>query len=69
MAGDGVVAQVALGAGVEGALVRCGQPVGVERKVTPIRGERIGGEAVFDPERVDEAVDRALAGGARGGGA
>jgi hypothetical protein len=45
---------------VERALLGFGKPISVERQVAPIGRERVRGQAVLDPQRIDEAVDRLL---------
>src|SRR4029453_19298580 len=58
MTRERVLAQVALARIEQGAAVFAREPGGEQRQVAPIRGERVCGEALLDPERVDEAVDR-----------
>jgi hypothetical protein len=38
------------------------EPLAVELQITPVRGERVVREAVFDPQRIDKTVNRNLAG-------
>ena len=47
---------------VEPAAVRPRKPIAVELEVAPVGRERVRGQAIFDPQRVDEAIDRGLAG-------
>ena len=54
--------QVGLGAGLQ-QLARCVlQPGCIQAQVTPVSGQRQCRQPVLDPQRVDEAVDRGLAG-------
>ena len=41
-------------------------PFGEEREVAPVRRQRVGRQALLDPDRVDEAVDRCRAGRGHG---
>jgi hypothetical protein len=66
MARDGVAEQIGFAARIDRALLARGEPVGVQRQVTPIRRERVRAQAVLDPGGIDEAIDRGLAGRARG---
>ena len=64
VAGDGVFAQVGF-ACIEQRLAGAPlEPGGEQRQVAAIGGQRVGGEAVLDPQRLDEAIDRL---GIRGG--
>jgi hypothetical protein len=58
-----VAAQVGLARVDERAAALAREPVGEQRQVAPVGGERVGGEPLLDPERVGEAVDRGRAGG------
>jgi hypothetical protein len=50
--------QVALERAVDAAALVLAQPGGVEREVAAVGGQRQAGQAVLDPQRVDEGVDR-----------
>jgi hypothetical protein len=39
-----------------------GEPRGVQRQITPVGRERVARKTVFDPQRVDEAIDDAAVG-------
>jgi hypothetical protein len=56
-----VFEQIDLARVVDRARLLRREPICIEREVAPIRGERVGRQAIFDPNRVDEAVDRLLA--------
>ena len=58
VARDRVVAQVGFGRLIEAARVALAEPLCVQREVTPISGQRVGRQAVFDPQRIDESVYR-----------
>jgi hypothetical protein len=53
-----VVAQVGFIGGVERGCRRAGEPLRIQRQVAPVGGQRVGRQAVLDPQRIDEAVDR-----------
>jgi hypothetical protein len=59
---DTVGQQVGLARRVERARVLRGEPVGIQRQIAAVGRERVGAQAILDPQRVDEAVDRRLAG-------
>jgi hypothetical protein len=58
MARQRVPAQVALAGVEQGDAAVAREPAGEQRQVAAIGGERVGGEPLLDPERVDESVDR-----------
>ena len=58
---SGVLAQVGLARLDQRAAACPASQAREQRQVAPIGGERVGGEAVLDPERVDETVDRCRA--------
>jgi hypothetical protein len=56
-----VAQQVGFAAAVQRAAVVLVQPLRVQHQVAPVSVERQLRQAVFDPQRVGEAVDRGLA--------
>jgi hypothetical protein len=62
VARDRVAEQIGFATRVDRTLFAGGEPIGVQRQVTPIGRERVRAQAIFDPDRIDEAVDRCLAG-------
>jgi hypothetical protein len=59
--GDGVGQQVGLDARIEGPPLVRREPVGIQRKITPIGRQRVRRKTVLDPQRIEEAIDRLLA--------
>ena len=57
MPGDAIAEQVALRGGVQRLAVLGQQPRGVQAQVAAISGQGVGGQTVFEPQRVEKQVD------------